>query len=62
MNDHVEQSDPAAMLEGQLWALAAVVVTLRETGTGSLEEALAADPARTAVLEAAGVVRRDGES
>ncbi|WP_224294775.1 SAM-dependent methyltransferase [Streptomyces olivaceus] len=61
MNDRVEQSDLAAMLEGQLWALAAMVATLRETGTGSLEEALAADPARTAVLEAAGVVRRDGE-
>ncbi|MFH8983581.1 SAM-dependent methyltransferase [Streptomyces varsoviensis] len=59
MND-VEQSDPVAILEGQVWALAAVVATLREAGTGSLEEALAADPARTAVLEAAGVVRRDG--
>ncbi|MGW6508925.1 SAM-dependent methyltransferase, partial [Streptomyces niveus] len=34
---------------------------MRETGTSSLEEALAADPARTAVLEAAGVVRRNGE-
>ncbi|MFJ5293023.1 methyltransferase domain-containing protein [Streptomyces sp. NPDC088348] len=61
MNDNVEQSDPVALLEGQVWALAAVVATLRETGTSSLEEALAADPARTAVLEAAGVVRRDGE-
>ncbi|MDI5964554.1 SAM-dependent methyltransferase [Streptantibioticus silvisoli] len=61
MDDNVEQSDPVAVLEGQVWALAAVVATLRETGTGSLEEALAADPVRTAVLEAAGVVRRDGE-
>lgn len=61
MNTHVELSDPVAVLEGQVWALAAVVATLREIGTGSLEEALAADPARTAVLEAAGVVRRDGE-
>ncbi|MFD4874499.1 methyltransferase domain-containing protein [Streptomyces sp. NPDC058420] len=42
-------------------ALAAVVATLRETGASSLEEALAADPARTAVLAAAGFVRRDGE-
>lgn len=61
MNDNVEQSDPVALLEGQVWALAAVVATLRETGTSSLEEALAADPVRTAVLEAAGVVRWDGE-
>jgi SAM-dependent methyltransferase len=61
MNDNVEQDDPVTALEGQLWALAAVVATLREAGTGSLEDALAADPARTAVLEAAGVVRRDGD-
>src|SRR4051794_30162976 len=60
MNDNAEQSDLVTILEGQVWALAAVVATLREAGTGSLEEALAADPARTAVLEAAGVVRRDG--
>ncbi len=60
MNDNVEQSDPVTLLEGQVWALAAVVATLRETGTSSLEEALAADPARTAVLEAAGLVRRGG--
>ncbi|MET7684214.1 methyltransferase domain-containing protein [Streptomyces sp. NPDC005423] len=60
MNDNVEQSDPVAILEGQVWALAAVVATLREIGTGSLEKALAADPARTVVLEAAGVVRREG--
>lgn len=60
MNDDVEQNDPVAVLEGQVWALAAVVATLREAATGSLEAALAADPARTAVLEAAGVVRREG--
>ncbi|TVT07457.1 class I SAM-dependent methyltransferase [Amycolatopsis bartoniae] len=60
MNDDVEQNDPMAVLEGQVWALAAVVATLREAAAGSLEAALAADPARTAVLEAAGVVRREG--
>ncbi|MGP2438099.1 SAM-dependent methyltransferase [Streptomyces sp. JW3] len=61
MNDDVEQNDdPLAVLEGQAWAFAAAVATLREAGTGSLEKALAADPARTAVLEAAGVVRREG--
>ncbi|MFJ8827493.1 class I SAM-dependent methyltransferase [Streptomyces sp. NPDC102467] len=60
MNDDVERNDPMAVLEGQVWALAAVVATLREAGTGSLEKALAADAARTAVLEAAGVVRREG--
>jgi SAM-dependent methyltransferase len=62
MNDNVEQNDPLAVLEGQVWALAAVVATLREAGTGSLEKALAADPARTAVLAAAGVVRREGDA
>ncbi|MEU6278272.1 methyltransferase domain-containing protein [Streptomyces populi] len=59
MNDSIEQGDPLAMLEGQMWALAAVIATLREAGTSSLDEALAADPARTAVLEAAGVVHRN---
>ncbi|WP_433893708.1 SAM-dependent methyltransferase [Streptomyces sp. CA-111067] len=61
MNANSEHDDPITALEGQAWALAAVVATLREAGGGSLEQALAADPARTAVLEAAGLVRRQGD-
>jgi SAM-dependent methyltransferase len=60
VHDDSAHDDPVTALEARTWAFAAVVATLREAGAGSLEEALAADPARTAVLEAAGVLRRDG--
>ncbi|MFI0242490.1 SAM-dependent methyltransferase [Streptomyces sp. NPDC016845] len=61
MNDNAKQNDPLAQMEGQVWALAAVIATLRAAGTGSLEKALVADPARTEVLEAAGIVSREGD-
>jgi predicted O-methyltransferase YrrM len=51
--------DPVAALEAAAWALAAVVATQREAADASLAEVLAAAPERTAVLEAAGLVRRD---
>src|ERR1700678_550542 len=48
-------------LEHATWALAALIATYRDAAHGSLAEALAADPDRTAVLEAVGLVRRTGE-
>lgn len=52
--------DPVAALESATWAMAALVGTLREALTAPLADVLAADPRRTAVLEQAGLVRRDG--
>lgn len=52
--------DPVAVLEAASWALAAVVGTLRDALTVPLGEVLAGAPERTAVLEAAGLVERDG--
>ncbi|MEU3183525.1 class I SAM-dependent methyltransferase [Streptomyces sp. NPDC006923] len=53
--------DPAATLEAASWALAAMIGTMRDALTSPLAQVLAADPQRTAVLEAAGLVRRDGD-
>ncbi|MEV4170796.1 class I SAM-dependent methyltransferase [Nonomuraea sp. NPDC049709] len=50
--------EPAAMLDAASWALAAMVATLRDAGTAPLSEVLMANPQRTAVLEAVGLVRR----
>lgn len=53
-------ADPVAELESAAWALAAVIGVHRDAAEDSLAGALAADPDRTAVLEAAGLVRRTG--
>jgi SAM-dependent methyltransferase len=50
--------DPAAILEATSWALAAMVGTMRDALTAPLTDVLAANPQRTAVLEAVGLVRR----
>lgn len=50
--------DPAAELNNAAWALAALIATYRDAARGSLADALAADPRRTAVLAAAGLVQR----
>lgn len=50
--------DPVAVLDATTWALAALVGTLGDAIATPLSDVLAADPARTAVLEAAGLVRR----
>ncbi|MFB7600499.1 SAM-dependent methyltransferase [Streptomyces sp. NPDC056160] len=52
--------DPVAALEAAAWALAAFTGTLRDALDTPLMDVLAADPQRTAVLESAGLVRRDG--
>ena len=49
-----------AQLDQAAWALAAVIATYRDTAGSSVAEALAADPARTAVLAAAGLVQDTG--
>lgn len=51
--------DPVAALEAASWALAAVIGTLDDAATTPLAEVLEADPRRTAVLEAVGLVRRE---
>ncbi|MFJ7495156.1 methyltransferase [Streptomyces sp. NPDC097727] len=51
--------DPAARLDAAAWVLAALVATVADAATRPLAEVLRADPARTAVLEAAGLVRRE---
>ncbi|WP_331764564.1 class I SAM-dependent methyltransferase [Streptomyces anthocyanicus] len=48
------------MLDAAAWALAAMVATMRDATGAPLADVLEADPARTAVLEAAGLVRREG--
>jgi predicted O-methyltransferase YrrM len=53
--------DPVTELENAAWALAAVIATYRNAARGSLADALAADPDRTAVLEAIGLVQRAGD-
>ncbi|MFJ9543936.1 class I SAM-dependent methyltransferase [Streptomyces sp. NPDC101225] len=55
------EDDPSAVLEAASWALAALIGTLSDAATLPLEQVLAADRPRTAVLEAAGLVRRDGD-
>ncbi|MEV0819852.1 class I SAM-dependent methyltransferase [Nonomuraea rubra] len=54
--------DPAATLEAAAWALAALIATLDDAATKPLADVLAADPQRTAVLEAAGLIQRDGDT
>ncbi|MEU6292508.1 class I SAM-dependent methyltransferase [Streptomyces sp. NPDC046988] len=54
--------DPVALLDVAAWALAALVATLEEAATRPLDEVLRTDPARTAVLEAARLVRRTGDT
>ncbi|MEU6341497.1 class I SAM-dependent methyltransferase [Streptomyces sp. NPDC046977] len=54
--------DPAAVLEAATWAMSAMVGTLHDALTTPLAEVLAADPHRTAVLEQAGLVRREGDA
>jgi len=54
-------ADPVADLENAAWALAAVIATYRDAAQGSLADALAADPDRTAVLEAIGLVERTSD-
>jgi 2-polyprenyl-3-methyl-5-hydroxy-6-metoxy-1,4-benzoquinol methylase len=53
--------DPVAMLEATTWALAALVGTLRDATTTPLADVLEKHPQRTAVLEAAGLVSREGD-
>ncbi|MGW3345942.1 class I SAM-dependent methyltransferase [Nonomuraea rubra] len=54
--------DPAATLEAAAWALAALIATLDDAATKPPADVLAADPQRTAVLEAAGLIQRDGDT
>jgi methylase of polypeptide subunit release factors len=54
--------DPSTTLEATTWALAALIATLNEAATAPTAEVLAANPQRTAVLEAVGLVRRDGDT
>ncbi|MEW2290397.1 methyltransferase domain-containing protein [Streptomyces sp. NPDC047841] len=51
--------DPVATLEAAAWAMAAVVSTQRQALSQPLQDVLAGDPRRTAVLESVGLVRRD---
>ncbi len=59
--DPVFDDDPVAALEAASWALAAVIGTMRDALTAPLADVLAAAPQRTAVLEAAGLVARNGD-
>jgi predicted O-methyltransferase YrrM len=61
MTNDPAAADPVARLENAAWALAAVIATYRDAAQGSLAGALAADPDRTAVLEAIGFVQRTGD-
>jgi hypothetical protein len=51
--------NPLASLEAASWALAAVVATMRDALTAPIASVLAADPERTAVLDAVGLVERN---
>jgi predicted O-methyltransferase YrrM len=53
-------SDPVTALDNAAWALAAVIATQRQAAEESLADALAADPNRTRILEAVGLVWRAG--
>jgi len=57
----VPGDDPVAALEAASWALAAMIATMRDALTDPVADVLAAAPDRTAVLEAAGLVTRDGD-
>ncbi|MFD6529386.1 class I SAM-dependent methyltransferase [Streptomyces sp. NPDC060184] len=52
--------DPSTTLESATWALAALIATLNDVATKPPAEVLAANPQRTAVLEAVGLIHRDG--
>ncbi|GGJ58207.1 class I SAM-dependent methyltransferase [Streptomyces brasiliensis] len=54
--------DPFATLEAATWALAALIATLEDAATKPLADVLAANPQRTAVLEAVGLIQRDGNT
>lgn len=54
--------DPSATLEAATWALAALIATLDGAATKPLADVLAANPQRTAVLEAVGLIQRDGDT
>lgn len=54
--------DPATTLEAATWALAALIATLDDAATKPLADVLAASPQRTAVLEAVGLIQRDGDT
>ncbi|MGJ6964140.1 class I SAM-dependent methyltransferase [Streptosporangium sp. G11] len=60
-SDSAFDDDPVAALEAASWALAAVIGTMRDALTAPLADVLAAAPQRTAVLEAAGLVERNGD-
>ncbi|MFB7493370.1 class I SAM-dependent methyltransferase [Streptomyces sp. NPDC056161] len=53
--------DPVAVLEAAVWAMAAVVSTQRQALTEPLEDVLAADPQRAAVLASVGLLSRTGD-
>ncbi len=53
--------DPVATLEAAVWAMAAVVSTQRQALSEPLEDVLAGDARRTAVLESVGLVRREAD-
>jgi SAM-dependent methyltransferase len=61
MTNDPTAADPVTELDNAAWALAAVIATHRAAAHGSLAEALAADPDRTAVLVAAGLVHPSGD-
>ncbi|GEB52447.1 class I SAM-dependent methyltransferase [Streptomyces cacaoi] len=54
--------DPSGSLEAATWALAALIATLEDAATKAPADVLAANPQRTAVLEAAGLIQRDGDT
>ncbi|MEY9895249.1 hypothetical protein ABIA31_008938 [Catenulispora sp. MAP5-51] len=56
------RTDLALILEAAPWALAAMIGTVRDAASAPLDRVLADHPRRTAVLEAAGLVRRVGDS
>jgi predicted O-methyltransferase YrrM len=58
MTNDPSAAETVAELENAAWALAAVIATCRDAAQGSLADALAADPERTAVLEATGLIQR----
>ncbi|WP_236795164.1 cyclopropane-fatty-acyl-phospholipid synthase family protein [Amycolatopsis sp. GM8] len=53
--------DPATALEQTAWALAALIATQTEAARTPLSDVLNSAPERTAVLEAAGLLQRDGD-
>ncbi|MEU9191419.1 class I SAM-dependent methyltransferase [Streptomyces sp. NPDC048484] len=56
------ENDPSTTLDSATWALAALIATLDETATKPLADVLTANPHRTAVLEAVGLIQRDGDA